>query len=397
MNDIPRTLLLTWWPASLRFAGGEALRQTLSCLPREQIRWATLCSAGMALPDGIPETRSFSVPRIPWRLRKTVTQHLWEDEVLAGWRARQIATWCREFRPEVLWVLPELQAVRVALKLQSMLKIPVHLTLHDVPENSALSGMSSRYYPRFLSEWRRLCLMASSVDAVSAPLLAYARSQNPDLADNKQCLFPASLSLAVAAQTTQPITVPRSDQVRRIGFCGSMRVSRGQWADFLQALAGLPWQIEIVVVTDQDHFHEASLPENVRVNRHDYFKHSAELVQYLREANLHACYLGLWRESARAVFAETSLSSKLTAYAAVGVPVIVDGPEDSVAWDLVSRCGAGICLAPETFAKQLTELLSDKQQWSRMAQGASRLCRECFVLEENVARFVALLRCTAEA
>ena len=100
------------------------------------------------------------------------------------------------------------------------------------------------------------------------------------------------------------------------------------------------------------------------------------------------------KEAAQALFAATSLSSKLTTYAGAGLPVIADAPVRSVAWRLVEKHGAGIRCgddAPESL-QELTRLFSDAEAWARMADGASRMCREEFDLDRNAQGLQKLLR-----
>ena len=104
-------------------------------------------------------------------------------------------------------------------------------------------------------------------------------------------------------------------------------------------------------------------------------------------------YLGLWKDARQRLFAGTSLSAKLTTYAASACPVIVDAPSDSVAWGLVSRHGAGIRLGadPDANQRELSDLMSSPARWHRHAAGAEALCSAAFDLEKNMLKFTSLL------
>jgi hypothetical protein len=105
----------------------------------------------------------------------------------------------------------------------------------------------------------------------------------------------------------------------------------------------------------------------------------------------------LYKEKDRGLFARTSLSAKLTTYAAAGIPVIVDGPEDSAAWRLVKEYGAGVLCGDDAdeALQSLRTLFTDKEARGRMGEGSRRLCLEKFNLDANFSRFAALLRTTA--
>jgi len=155
--------------------------------------------------------------------------------------------------------------------------------------------------------------------------------------------------------------------------------------------------VEIIAVTDDDSFHsEVAPPANVRITRRAYFESEAELLAFFRSAGLSASYLGLWHEEERRLFAETSLSSKLCAYSAIGVPVIVDAPESSVAWRLVADYGAGVRIGPDCATEDVLCAFLSGGDWSEQAAGAARLCCDEFDVDRNVTRFAQLLRKTVD-
>jgi hypothetical protein len=121
------------------------------------------------------------------------------------------------------------------------------------------------------------------------------------------------------------------------------------------------------------------------------------MIRLFDSKSVDACYLGVWRESDRRLFGRTSLSSKLTAYAAASVPVIVDAEEDAAVWRLVEQHAAGIRLGRDCGEdlEGLERLFGDHDLWVRMAHGARRLCLEELSLERNVERFRATLHRTA--
>jgi hypothetical protein len=126
-----------------------------------------------------------------------------------------------------------------------------------------------------------------------------------------------------------------------------MRCSAEQWQAFVNELGSIPYRFEFDAYAWADSIPSARLPENVVINIMPYLAEELELIRRLREGNYDACYLPLWREPSHRLFSRTSLSSKLTTYVAAGLPVIVDGPKESAAWELVSRYSAGVLMGEE--------------------------------------------------
>ena len=84
------------------------------------------------------------------------------------------------------------------------------------------------------------------------------------------------------------------------------------------------------------------------------------------------------------------------AYAASGLPVIVDGPESSLAWRLVREYGGGILAGVnrETSRKALDDLFDKSDSWNVMACGCEKLCREELNLDQKK-RSAALMYASA--
>jgi hypothetical protein len=193
---------------------------------------------------------------------------------------------------------------------------------------------------------------------------------------------------------------PWTDDGRRvIGFCGSFRVTDSQWAAWLAVLGSLPWQIELLAFASPDTIPKASLPSNVSWRLLPYVDDECEIAECFVKEGVHACYLGLRRSPQWLLFNSTSLSSKLATYLSAAVPVIVDAPEDSVAWRLVRQYKAGVWLddgvneesGSDHSREVLLKLFSDEFIWRSMAAGSARLCSEEFDLGTNSAKLASVL------
>ena len=145
----------------------------------------------------------------------------------------------------------------------------------------------------------------------------------------------------------------------------------------------MAYRVELVIVSEPERIPAGSLPENVKIAFVPYFEESKDLVTFLKRAGLFASYLGLWRETERSLFVQTSLSSKLSTYATAGVPVLVDAPEGSAAWKLIDQYRAGFAMdADDPFA--LGHWFGDVDGWNGRALRSLALAQEHFDVERNV-------------
>jgi glycosyltransferase involved in cell wall biosynthesis len=179
---------------------------------------------------------------------------------------------------------------------------------------------------------------------------------------------------------------------RRIALCGSMRMDEWQWREFLDALGGIPRAFELLAFVNRAAFFPTPLPPNVRLQFQPYAATEADLVEHLADAGVWACYLGMSRHPADEAFSLYSFSSKLTAYAAAGLPSLVDAPAASAVWSRVREYDAGLLFdASADSRRRLAEFFANGAERRRLGGGALRLCRERFDLDEHARRFVAVL------
>jgi hypothetical protein len=384
--SFPRTLLLTWRAPDGRYATNEVLRKIAGRFPAGTLQWASMTAPRPEAAALCPH-RAFAPRHLHWRLEWTALNYFYVHNVQAPAIARRVAAWAAPFRPEVIWVLAELGATNVAHCLRRLLGVPIHATVHDAYECARFID-PPRYHPIYLHCTRRMFRRAKSVDAVSDELLAHIRDRYGER-DLDGIAFPPSIArdqMAGAAPAVDPNGTPA---VRRIGICGSTRTSAWQWESFVRLLARLPYAFEIVTFVYEDLFPKVDLPANVRRVAHPYAPTERDLIRSFREGGIWAAYVGLWKDDVARPFARFSMSSKITTYAAAGVPVIIDGPEEAASWRLVDRYGAGILCGgdEEESLRRLSSLFGEEESRRRMAEGSARLCREALDLDANIERF----------
>jgi hypothetical protein len=398
MSEFPRTLLLTAWPPDGHYAGAEAMRRLLRVLPSERVLWCSLKATKGPLSPEMPSHKAIVAPTLHWRLRNGIAGYVWDFDLMPRRLARKIITECRTFKPEVIWVLPELQAIPVGYQLARRCGLPLHATVYDAPESAGDICVPRGYFMRYMNHARRFCRQLASADAVSVELLSHIRKLHASKKDMPGIAIPPS----VPAGWMYPPRMgkPWTDDGRRvIGFCGSFRVTDSQWAAWLAVLGSLPWQIELLAFASPDTIPKASLPSNVSWRLLPYVDDECEIAECFVKEGVHACYLGLRRSPQWLLFNSTSLSSKLATYLSAAVPVIVDAPEDSVAWRLVRQYKAGVWLddgvneesGSDHSREVLLKLFSDEFIWRSMAAGSARLCSEEFDLGTNSAKLASVL------
>lgn len=393
--SFPRILLLTVWAPDTKY---KVIRRILERMPPERLCWASLgaCRADPGLP--FPH-QAFPPRRLHWRLHNTALDLLYAQEIQSDAIAARIAEWARPFRPEVIWVLSEWGAAHTGYHLWEHLKVPLHVTIHDAYETARFL-VPLLYYPVYMRSLHRITRHAASLDAISDELLRHCARRYPNITPaNSMAFAPSVLPSLMADPDARRVPDMGGSSPRRIGFCGASRVTSRQWKAFLAVLGGLPFPVEVIAFANQDLFHAVGLPQNVTIAHRPFAETEADVIRAFHQAGVHACYLGLYKEPNRRLFGATSLSAKLTTYAAAGLPVVVDGPAQSVAWRLVRQYDSGVLCGDDRAAavRDLSALLSDPPTWKRMARGSARMCRQEFDLTANAARLGSLLAATAAA
>jgi hypothetical protein len=387
-DAMPKILLLTDSAADSRYASAEVIRGILRHIPRDRVRWACLRSIREQSEFHDCQAKHFPPRLLHWRLNAGWWQYLY-TRAQARRIAGAVCAWVRDFGPDLVWVFPGTDSVIVARHLEQMLRIPVHMTVHDAFEINRVFWPHAYLYGIYQRDVASLLKKVVTMDAVSRELIEHVKSQfETKLTGTLE--FPPSTDLASPIPSEK--NPPWNNNVHRIGLCGNPRVERRQWDAFVGMLSGLPHTFEIHAFGNVEAMVDTRYPPNVRLIPLGFAENESEIVAYLHDHGMSVCYLGLYRDADRAFFARTSLSSKLTTYAAAGCPVCIDGPEDSVAWRLILKYDAGVIVnASLGGSEDLVELLNDGEVWRRKNEGACRLCATEMDLARNTGRLLDLM------
>ena len=367
------------------------LRKICRKIPRCRYKWASLIRHNNLPESSIYNEKIFEEPDIYWRLKGTWLWYYIIHQYYAQHIASSIAMWVKDFEPQVVWVLAEDKAVSVALKLlEYMQKVQLHLTFHDAPE--AYAEMFGKYkWPvrnMYLSAVNRLVEKAFSIDMVSPELMAHMCHNFNVSSSCKTMCFPPSVDLSGIKNDHKSVTC---NGPVKIGICGSPRESKAQFQKFLAVLAGMKRPVELIVYTDSESGYYDGLPGNVSLIKMLYASTEQELIRGFYEHGVVACYMGLPRDNR--LFVTTSLSSKFPVYCACGVPVIMNGPEYSVAGNYIKKAGCGVILSDqnEEAIGQLNQLFANALMHTSMSQASLKLCENDFDLNKNIQGFVDLI------
>ncbi len=389
----PRTLVLSSYAPDHGYGSNEVVKKIMRYAPRKSIMWCSLKDGDAGNCRKIAPFKAFPVRGVNWRLHKTALGLMILREIVARRRAREIAGVVENFAPEVLWLIVDNNTVDVAFFLQEKLSIPMHLTFHDAPEVIATNfcNYTSFFARLYLERVKRLSKRASGVDMISEELEKHVKAIFPLSPNARSMVFPSSVPAEVVDKLSKRTRWDANGR-KKIALCGGIKVAQERWQMFLDRLAKIDMDFEILVFSGEP-VRSSYRPENVSFVQNPYVDSEHELLSAFRTEGIDACYLGLWQEPEWRLFVKTSLSSKLTSYAAAGLPVIFDGPEESVAWRLIKSYGAGIMLGDSAeVSSELRGLFTEKSMWESLADGSVQLWEKEFLMDVKMPLFVEHLR-----
>jgi hypothetical protein len=374
------------------YAGGPVLRRIIRHLDIPVSKWVCLTDYKGKAPVKDMPVLALPGSRMPYRIKISFIGTWIRSYYMAMKRAGKIYEDIRKSGDKtMLWILAEGEDIYVAYYLVRRYNLPVHLTFHDAPE--VYTGMLHSY-PRYeekiyLSRVKYLLRNCHSVDAISGNLLKHLSADNRIA---RKMVFMPSFPAEYFQSNSLSGKIEQQDVVK-IGFCGTARESKTEWEEFLGIIGGMAQKFELILYTDNAYYPQALLPENVTLKNMGYADTEEDLIQNMRDHGLFALYIGQWKEPGKALFARTSISSKLATYSAIGLPAIYNGPEDSASWELLNKYDCGIPCFPgvDKTRSALDELMCDKALWSRKCRNANRLGLEEFNMDKNIQEFSKII------
>jgi len=392
----PRLLVATEFPPNAPGGGPAVVRQMLRGYPAEQLTWWS------CVPEVDQKFRqrvsAAAVATIPSRLyphRRWCAQKSWFlENVWSRWAAGQFRRALREFKPDVVWVIPHGWSIPPLDRVLPGSGIAWHTTYQDYMN---IDSYVIRY--GVARGWRlavggdRLYAGATTRDATSHPMNAdlLARTGAPSSQMLHAGIEPEDLAWLKAG-------VPKQPDLIRIAHAGSIQLE-DVFALFVAALEKIRPQLPVPVSLEffgnhsyrnRPWFNPAWMNERGNLP-------AAELTAALRQCAWGFSPMALTDADPR--YNRFSFPTKFISYLAAGLPVITLGHAESSVVKMAQAYNVGVCLTTSdvtAISARLAEALADPQPQTKYLAEIQR----CAVTEFDAVRMRAILydnfrRCAA--
>jgi glycosyltransferase involved in cell wall biosynthesis len=295
-------------------------------------------------------------------------------------RAGSVERLARNFRPEAVLTMLWDYAWAAAAAYAERAGLPLHLIVHDDwARGGAVFDMERRLIDRRLRHWypkaaSRLCVSPYMVEE-------YRRRYEA----SGDVLYP-SRSADALVFAEPPDRLRRACEPFTVAFAG-----RIQW-DYARALQRMATALRrnggrLLVYGEAPPESASAIRQEPNIEWRGRVDSSQELVEQCR-AEAHAMYVPMsYRQQDRPNM-EVSFPSKLADYTAVGLPLIVDGPEycSTVRWSRENPGTAEIITdeSADALAEAVARLLRDPAHRLQLANEAIRLGQQYFGFDRAV-------------
>jgi len=253
-------------------------------------------------------------PRLFWSMLQT---HSW-------WQARKAAKLLAPFRPQAILTIHELFGWVTAAKLASLLKVPLHLVLHD--EWFRNVPMSPKLVQQFEASFGSVYRSAASRLCIS-PYMEQDYARRFGAAGT--VLYPSRSRTSQSFQTP-PAELRGTGTALKVAYGGNV-FHKGYWeslrllASALEALGG-----QLLIFGPDKAQVAANGLDRPNVVAHGFVFNMQERIR--QEANV--LFLPMTFEAREKANMQVSFPSKLTEYTAAGLPLLIYGPEycSAVRW-----------------------------------------------------------------
>jgi len=377
-SGLPKLLIATEFPPNASGGGPAVVRQLLKDWPSDKLAWWSCLPDDQRPPE--LQITIHEVAKIP---RKLYPHFRWMgfkgwvlQKVWAPWAANHLRAMIRQYRPEVIWTIPNLWSIPPLAQVLPTAAVPYHITVHDYPDTrQSQKNMGQERARGFLSLVEQLYTQASSRDVISHEMAT-------DLAAKTGCaaeqIFNAGIEPEDFAYLEQKKTI--GGQTIKIAHAGTI-IAEEAFIHLVQSLTRIRQRLSKPVelhLFGSHSYRERSWFASEWMIEHGNLAPEKFKVA-LRECQWGISAMELTDENPR--YNRFSLPSKTVTYLAAGLAIISLGHKDSTIVHLARKHSLGIALEDGDLNKMdelLIEGLAEEDAWARYGKSILRCARSDF-------------------
>jgi glycosyltransferase involved in cell wall biosynthesis len=390
-SDLPRLLYLSGVPVEASYHGSALLYRLLERYPADRL---CIVEAGLSLSSNLLRLKGvrYESHRLPFaRLAYTRFSRLYWSTLLlfADSRAQRFTRLARDFRPQAILTIADGTAFITAANLGSRIGIPLHLICHDAWRISAAfcdDACKDRIFGRiYRAAASRLCV-------------------SPFMVEEYERRYHARGSVLYPLRQVEALTFPQppdrlasTNRKFVCAFAGNLYPENIAALKLLaDCLARLGGRVLIFAPGDLETLKSMGLSApNVEFGG---FLTSRSLIQTLRE-RADALFVPMSFSPADRANMEIGFPSKLTDYSAVGLPLLIYGPQycSAVRWAKNNAPMAEVVTTEgvDELSLSLRRLASDPEYRMRLARSTIAAGDRFFSYEAGWQKFSAVMRAAA--
>jgi glycosyltransferase involved in cell wall biosynthesis len=387
----PRLLIATEFPPDASGGGPAVVRQLLKNWPPEKLAWwSCLPGEQRSLELQIAMHRVATIPRKLYPhfrlmgLKAWVLKNAW-----APWAAKHLRGTIREYRPDVIWTIPNLWSILPLANVLPTAAVPYRITIHDYPDTrQSQANMGRATAQCFLSLVENLYTHASSRDVISYEMAADLKEKTGYAADEVSNASVESEDFAYLEQKKSS-----NAAVIKVAHAGTI-ISEEAFVCLIQSLARirerLPKPIELHLFGSHSYRERSWFAPEWMIERGNLSPEKFKTA--LRECQWGISAMELTDENPR--YNRFSLPSKTVTYLAAGLAIISLGHKDSTIVHLAHKHSFGIALEDADLPNiddLLKEALGKQDVWSRYGENVLRCARNDFNAESMRAKLYTSL------
>jgi glycosyltransferase involved in cell wall biosynthesis len=386
----PKRLLLLTPNTMNHLTGGTILfRSFVERLSPDELWWGVAGGSDPTIPswmDGFKRevftSLLFSRP-LRGLGRKTPAGRVWRRlvyEHMSSAASRRLATFVERERIDAMWVLANGPSIPVAVRLQELSGMPMHVSVQDDIDGQLARPEADALRPSF----RRLLIRARSIDVTSDGMLKYY-DELYGVGAKSVVVYPNAREAHLAPPGIR-------DRVRRIGYAGILWASDA-FESLLRALDRVNARREhAITLVAYGQLHPQTLAKRRWVD----FRGTAppdKMTGLLQDCDL--LYVPMSFDARQEILSRTSMPAKLFSYVRAQVPLLAHGPTFATNVDFVRNKGVGWAISttdPDEIAETIERADADQTARRAAAERCADLVRGELDSDKNWNRLAAALR-----